>query len=193
VLSLTLDNNCIIALEDGSGQQEALRRLIALHNQGAIRVFIGLISASENVRDGEPTLDRFMNRLSRLGLESLPRLLPVGRWGMSYWGASVWGGDDGLDKKVQQIIHTSSVDGHGALSGGSSITLDGALDKRQRNTFCDVDGVVAHIRNGNDVFVTEDGRILDRKAALIALGAGDILTPEEALERVTTDAAPSTE
>jgi hypothetical protein len=47
-------------------------------------------------------------------------------------------------------------------------------------------GLAAHIRNGHDVFVTSNEHFLkdSRRQPLFALGAQDILTPEETLAKV---------
>ena len=45
MLRLTLDTNCIINLELGTGQAASVRRLIDLHRDGVIKVFVGSVSA----------------------------------------------------------------------------------------------------------------------------------------------------
>jgi len=165
--NLTLDHNCIIDLEECEGQHEALRQLLALHEAGNLCVHVGKVSAQENVRGGEPSFAAFTDRIERLGLTHLPQLAPEWRFGMSYFGHCVLGGDDGLSDRVQAIIHPQ-------------FTIETSPnDRTRRNRFCDIDALVAHIRRNHDVFVTRDPHFLRKREALIELGAGNILTPEE--------------
>lgn len=176
MLNLTLDHNCLINLENRTCEWKAIKELVALHRDGAVRVHIGVISASENVKkkDGaEPSYAVFAAWIERLGLQDLPCVLPEARVGMSYIGHCVLGDeDDPLPARVQDIVHP-------ALSDRQNLTW-----KNQRNRLCDIDGIVAHIRNRLDVFVTEDADFLDRRDALVGLGAGDVLTPEAAVRLI---------
>lgn len=88
---------------------------------------------------------------------------------MSYVNHSVIAADDDLAERVQKLVHPAL----------HQVTIE----KRRRNHTCDIDGMVAHIRNRFDVFVTEDADFLDRRDALVALGAGDVLTPEAAAQQ----------
>jgi hypothetical protein len=60
------------------------------------------------------------------------------------------------------------------------------MTPKWRNMQCDVDGLTAHIRAGHNIFVTKDEHFLreGRRQALVALGANEILTPDEALATV---------
>ena len=175
-MRLTLDTNCLIDLENGTGQARAIRELITLHRAGKIQVFVSAISASENVigQGSQPeNLDQFEARLKSLAIDDLPSVLPTGRNGMSFWGAAVYGDEkDDIGEKIKSIVH-STVD-----------TL--TLTSKARKVVCDVDGLAAHIRSGHDIFVTSDEhfRKHSRREALLALGPKDILTPEEALSKV---------
>ena len=172
---LTLDAHCLTDLENRTGQTAAIWELIALHRTGQIQLFISAISpaadrpgkvAAENDRELE-------DRLKTLGINDLPSVLPTGRNEMSFWGAAVYGDDnDRLPEKITSVVH-STVD-----------TL--FLSSRRRNVLCDVDGLAAHIRSGHDIFVTSNQHFLkdSRRQLLLALGAHDILTPEDALAKV---------
>jgi hypothetical protein len=172
---LTLDTNCLIDLEEGRPAAGALRELIELHRQGRIQVFVGAISASENLpgKVAPEHHSSFEERLNRIGITDLPRVLPVGRYGMTFWGSSIWGDEnDHRPDQIQNIIHPAV-----------AIT---AVTPKSRNVLCDIDGLAAHIRAGHDIFVTRDGEFLKerKRKELVDLGAKAILTPDEALEEV---------
>jgi hypothetical protein len=64
-------------------------------------------------------------------------------------------GDDDLDEKVRAIGHPS-LSGYEEFREDRGINPSEPIHRKWRNAFCDIDGMVAHIRNGHDVFVTED-------------------------------------
>lgn len=68
-----------------------------------------------------------------------------------------------------------------------------SVDPKWLNAKCDVQAMWSHIHASNDVFVTEDQDFLTprRKSALIALGAGNILTPNDAVAQFLADARPT--
>ena len=172
---LTLDTHCLTELENRSGQTTAIWELITLHRAGQIQLFVSAISPAENPPGtAAPENDRQLeDRLKALGINDLPSVLPTGRNEMSFWGAAVYGDDnDRLAEKIRSVLH-STVD-----------TL--FLTSRARTVLCDVEGLAAHIRSGHDIFVTSNSHFLkdSRRQPLLALGARDILTPEEALAKV---------
>ena len=163
-----------------------------LHRNGVIEVFVGSISASENQPNGLD-LDNFRTfeqRLEVLGLEVLPRVFPVFRLGMSYLGEAVLGGEDDqdLEEEIRSVVHPNSEGSYADHANAKNLDIDRPIDSRWRNAQCDIDGLMAHIREGHDIFVTEDRHFVSesRRPRLIALGAGRILTPHEALAFVTS-------
>jgi len=64
------------------------------------------------------------------------------------------------------------------------VDTSGPIHPRWRNLTCDILAMVARIRHRHHVFVTEDRHFLDRREALIAPGARNVLTPEHTLQRV---------
>ena len=172
---LTLDTHCLTDLENRTGQAAAIWELITLHRAGQIQLFVSAISPAETAPGTvAPENDRQLeDRLEALGINDLPSVLPTGRNEMSFWGAAVYGDDnDGLAEKISRVVH-STVD-----------TL--FIRQRTRHVFSDVEGLVAHIRSGHDIFVTSNEGFLkdSRRQPLLALGAQDILTPEDALAKV---------
>ena len=53
-----------------------------------------------------------------------------------------------------------------------------------RNIKCDVQAIWTHIHYQRDVFVTSDGNYHRHKVELVALGAGAVLAPEDAIARL---------
>ena len=159
-MRLTLDANCLTDLANDGAQAVPIRALIDLHRAGTIQVFVSTIPASASVA----------------GINDLPSVLPAGRFEMSSWGAAVYGSEkDELADRIKSIVN-STVD-----------TL--TLNRTAVNAPPDVDGLAGHIRSGHDIFVTSDEHFLRdaRRRPLLALGAKQILTPEQALTRVTAD------
>ena len=177
MLRLTLDTNCIINLERGTGQAASVRRLIDLHRDGVIKVFVGSVSASENQPGGQElsNFSAFEQRLKTLGLETLPRALPVARIGMWLLGEAVLGddGDENLESEIRNIVHPTSEDSYADHVKAKGLDIDDPIDPKWRNMQCDIDGLMAHIREGHDLFVTEDKHFLatSRLQRLIALAA----------------------
>jgi hypothetical protein len=64
-------------------------------------------------------------------------------------------------------------------------TLD-KIDPKWRNAKCDVLALWSHIRFNGDVFVTSDKNFWKqkKKEQLIALGASNILTPQEVVSTI---------
>ena len=69
-MRFTLDTNCIIDLEEGSGEASALLRIVEAHSAGRIIVQVAGISASEGQPGGgyAPTFTPFRDKLQATGL-----------------------------------------------------------------------------------------------------------------------------
>ena len=173
-MRLTLDTHCLTELENRTGQTAAIWELITLHRAGRIQLFVSAISPAEDPPGtAAPENRQLEDRLRALGINDLPSVLPTGRNEMSFWGAAVYGDDnDRLAEKISSVVH-STVD-----------TL--YLTSRAQEVLCDVEALAAHIRSGHDIFVTSNSHFLkdSRRQPLLALGAKDILTPEDALAKV---------
>ena len=91
---------------------------------------------------------------------------------------------DTLERSIHDILHPNVHFAYADFCAAAGIAPESTpLSGRWLNAKCDVQAMWSHINAANDVFVTEDKRFLtpDRRAALIALGAGSILTPNEAV------------
>jgi hypothetical protein len=86
VLSFTLDTNCLVAVEEGRSEAEAVRELAAQQRAGRARVRLVVTTAAENQRDGTVLDDfsRFQRRISGLGLGESEILAPVAVCDLTY-------------------------------------------------------------------------------------------------------------
>ena len=172
-------------LGERQGQSGALKQLLSLHDNRVVRVHVGIMSASENVRGGgEPTHPAFAEWVQRLGLTQLPTVQPQWRLGMTGLNGQVLAADDNLPVRVRRIVHPSATDTYDQFATAAGLDPTGPIHRKWRNRICDIDAMVAHIRARNDVFVTEDKHFLDHADDLAALGARHVLTPEEAVNHV---------
>lgn len=186
MLKLTLDTNCIVALDERrEPAADCLDSLLALHEAGKVNLRLVATSASERQQHG-PYLENFsffQDRLSSLGLEHLEVLLPVMTLDVSYLDHAVLAGED--DITLLQRIHA-------VLFPDQPYELQEALDRagpgadrlavehKWRNRSLDVQGLWCHIRCGGDIFVTSDRNFIKKRNRLATLGASLVLTPREA-------------
>ena len=84
-----------------------------------------------------------------------------------------------LERKIHQILFPEIEFAYG-----------GEVYKRWHNAKCDVLALWSHIHYGSGIFVTMDSNChkKTKKTRLLALGAGEILKPEDAALRLTNDA-----
>jgi hypothetical protein len=195
--TLTLDTNCLINLENDSGQVDSIRRLLVLHRENKIRLFINEASAGENLpgKAAPQNFSTFADRLDRLGLDDLPSIAPLARLDVSFFldhSILATDADIELEDKIMAILRPSGPKSYADHLADEGLAVDSAITAKWRNLYSDVDAILGHIRSGHDIFVTEDRHFLrpDARQRLLALGAKDILTPAEALTKVTTVPAP---
>lgn len=186
----TFDTNCIIAIDQGGAEAKAIRALADAHLSGKANVAIVAISASEKQSEKTYLNDfgTFQKRLSRLKLDHLEIVLPMAYWDIAFWGHALWT-DDTMREKEREI--------HSVLFSNVEFDWQDYCRKRSldpnaspsgdwRNRKCDVQAIWSHIHHSRDVFITSDRNFhkLGKKPALIALGAGAIMYPQETLSLV---------
>lgn len=168
-MKVTLDHNVVIDLAKGSPNIQTLSR--RLENR-SLEAYVVEVGASEMRERGiQPDrYDLFEDLLRQAVLESVPRLTPLMVWDVSFWDRCIWG-DDQTDAELTEIERV--------LFGDSQAVKPG--NKAWLNRFCDVHTMSCHLHYGNDVFVTSDRNFhkATKKPALVALGAGRIVTPGE--------------
>jgi hypothetical protein len=195
MLKLTLDTNCIVALDENrEPAANSLRRLLAAHAAGTAQLRLVANSASERQRTG-PYLEnfsQFQQRLADLDLDHLEILRPPATLDVAYRDQMVLLGDDEL--LLLERIHTALFPTHPfELQNAINATPPGsdpeAIERKWRNRRLDAEAMWCHIHYEGDVFVTTDDNFFKetKKPQLAALGAPLILTPSQAEAHVQQD------
>lgn len=194
MLSMTIDTNCIIAIENSEPAAEPLKRLVQAHRDG--RVDLALVSVSASERQPGDTFmsnyQEFTDRVNAAGLSKLKVLNTIGYFGMSFWGVGLYGGTPGMLSR-EQSIHEALFPTipfrwpEFAAANGLDVENDsnsrGA--KNWRNAFCDRQMYWAHDHNDRDVFVTSDRNFARRLTGHPAFPNAAIRTPDQAAELLT--------
>ncbi len=193
-MKITLDHNCIIALEMNEPDAQYIRDLIDMHNRNKIQVRVAAIGASEML-PGKKYPSHFSdydNRIAALGLKQVEKLSPVGKWDMTYWDQSVYGDQrtEALERRIHDILFPDIEFDYQAFCKIHSLSplASDQLNETWRNAKCDVLGLWSHINYGGDIFITSDRNFhkQSKKPRLIALGAKNIMTPQEAATVIAT-------
>ena len=189
---VTIDTNCLIDLEEKRSAANAVRALHKMHQQGAIRLRVVAVSASERRPDGEyaKNFNEFQAKLASIGFDDVEILKPILYWGISFWGYAVWSGPGliELEKRVHTVLFPQIEFGFAEYCSarGVEAELASAECAKWRNAKCDVLIMWAHIHYGGDVFVSRDSNFFksSKKPALEKLGANAILMPSVAVEEL---------
>lgn len=183
----TLDNNCLIAVANEESSSGAILELMRAHKEGRAEVAVLGISASERQPGGYylQNIETFIEWLGSIGLGGLTIYKPTGIWGVTFWGWSDCPSEKAaaLEQQIHDVMFPSNEFRWGdvAMAAGEPIdSSTGPAYRRWRNRRCDVQGMLAHILNDGDVFVSGDQHFLKNRAALIELGAKEVLSPGEA-------------
>lgn len=183
MLKLTLDTNCIIAIDEGrEPEASCLRSLVKKHDAGKVHLQLVATSASERQSSG-PYLDnfaKFRDRLDAIGLGHLPLLLPLMVLDVSYLDWCILADDQ--DLVMLREIHNTLFPGQpyefqDALSiAGESVDLS-TVEHKWRNRALDVHALWCHLHNNGDIFVTSDKNFQRKQAWLARFGSIQILDP----------------
>ncbi|NMP23738.1 hypothetical protein [Sulfobacillus harzensis] len=187
---VTIDTNCLIAVEEKRAEADAISQLMESHREGQILLQIVAIAASENQPSGtsNPRFSEFQNRLKRIDMDGIRVLKPIAHWGVTYWDWALW--SDAKMLKLEQDIHNilfpAQPFGQEEFIArerervGETVGAP-RIESKWRNHLCDVLTIWGHIWYGGNFFVTSDGNFhkVTKKAQLVALGAGQIVRPLE--------------
>jgi hypothetical protein len=193
MVNVTLDMNCIIDLENRKGAATDVESLIKIHENGQIRLRVVAISASEEKPDGTyaSNFSEFKNRIAAIGLGSTEVLKPLGYFDITYVDWCVVADKNGpmtnLERKIHETLFPEIQFLYREFCRKNGIDINSRpIDHRWRNPKCDVLSLWSHIYYGSGIFVTMDTNFHKpmKKRALIALGAGQILKPEDAVMQV---------
>ena len=163
-----------------------VRRIVDAHPDRADVAYVAS-SASEKQKGGGQLelFDQFTARLARLRVSHLRELAPMMYFDVGYWDHAYL--VDEAMAELERPLHNVLFPGlelewpafaaKRGLDAGST-----AFGSKWHNAKCDVQAMWSHIHHCRDVFVTSDENYLgSRRAALIALGAGEILRPAQAV------------
>ena len=186
-MNVTLDTNCIIALEQREAAAPHVQGLLSDHRAGLIALRVVATMASEVMPGGRtaPTFKVFKNRLAELGADDIEILKPIGYYDMAYWDWTIWGDEAhfALADDIHRILFPSIELSYADFCKTRGIDpAHRPNDRKWRNAKCDVLTLWGHIHYGGGIFVTDDGKFhtATKKPRLLALGAGEILRPHEA-------------
>jgi hypothetical protein len=192
MLSFSLDTNCIIALDEGRPESNAIRALADAHAAGVAKVGLVAISASERQRDRPPLTNftLFQERITSLGLAHLELLYPMGYFNVTFFNACLLAGPEmrALETTIQGILFPTIPVSWPEYCRNRGLDPEAnTRDRRKwKNAKCDVQAFWCHTFRHRDVFVTTDRRFHSdsRKARLIALAGGRIELPEAAADLI---------
>ena len=195
-VTFTLDTNCIIAVDEGRPEAEAILELVRADSEGLASTALVAISASER-QPGGGTLERFdqfKERLSSLGLGSLELLMPMLYWDVGFWDFGLWCDDEmaALEAKIHAILFPSIAIDHSEYcrqTGLDSSTT--SMQTKWRNAKCDVQAFWSHAHHKRNVFVTSDKNFLavSKRPILEALSGSQLFTPAQAVAILRRGAA----
>ncbi len=190
-MRFTLDHNCLIDLEEERPQAPFIRYVVGTARTGKHTICIPASAGAERLPDGSTaeSFSIYHARLERLGLAGAEILFPQMRLGMGFVGYGVVSGREleALEKRIRQILFPTISDSfrdHVDQAAGGRTAAG-----RWHNATLDVDAMWCHIHYGCDVFVTSDGNFLkdSKRSALIALGAKEIVRPDQAAQMAASD------
>jgi hypothetical protein len=195
MLSLSLDTNCVIALDEvrkdprshRAAEAKAIRTLVDAHTTRRADVALVAISASERQKDNVPleNFSIFQERLASLGLAHLELLHPMLYFDVTFWDASLWSDEEmqALERSIHEILFPNIpfLWSDYCAANGFDPNRE-APDRKWKNAKCDVQAFWSHVWRKRDVFVTSDENFHKelRRPQLIALAGGSIETPASA-------------
>ena len=195
MLNVTLDNNCIIDLEQNRPAAPYIKKLIQMHREGKISLRVVAISASERKPDGTfaSNFNEFKERIDSIGLTDVQILKPIAYQGIAFHNYCVQGGGSlgRLEKEIQEVLFPEIEIEYTDFCKKRRLNPS---NKKNWGTWvnrkCDVLAMCSHIWNGGGIFVTNDDDFHKKtvKPRLIELGAEKILRPAETVRMLVRSA-----
>ena len=191
-VKLTLDTNCIIALENGEAAASEVHKLVQLTLTGNVNLAILGISASENQKafyEGQD-FTGFQKRVSANGLGNLIILKPIAFFDVTFWDWCILPSerDSKLLNDLWSVIFPRSETNWAKRAASSGIDLhdnSSKESKKWRNELCDAQIAWATIHHGYDALVTLNTSDFQRnRSELKSLGLSAVWTPKEALQNI---------
>ena len=112
-MNITLDTNCIIALEENRPDARYLRRIVQRATEQQLRLRVAGISASERQPDGKysESFFDFQTKIAEIGLKKdVEILLPPLIWGVTFLDESFYGTEQVNEeaKRIHEILFPTS-------------------------------------------------------------------------------------
>jgi hypothetical protein len=108
-MKVTFDHNCLIHLERGGETADSIRVLVS---NPAHQCYVVNVGASEMQRFGvrPDNYGAFEDLLNRIGVGHLPRLNPVGIYGVTFWDHCLFAGeaDQVLLDSIRSVLFPST-------------------------------------------------------------------------------------
>jgi len=194
MLNVTLDNNCIIDLEQNNAMATYIKKLIQMHRDRKINLKVVAISASERKPDRTYVshFDEFKARITKIGLSDLEILKTIAYAGLAFAGHCLASGGalGKLEREVQGIMFPKIELSYGDFCKIRNLDPNNKKAwQRWTNVKCDVLALWSHIWYKGNIFVTTDEDFHKKtvKPRLVTLGAGKILRPDEAVRLLANE------
>lgn len=186
--TFTLDSSCIDAINEGRADVKFIRMLAEAHTAGKANVALVAVSAAEKRQFGSyfDDFDAFRDHLAAIDLARLEILKPIACFDISFPDWCIEADEAGavLEKKIHDILFPQSEFDWQDYADAKGLDPDSVSPQGDwRRYKCAVLEMRAHISSKRDVFVTADDEFHKpaKKAALFALGAGQIERPAQAV------------
>lgn len=158
-MKLTLDHNCLIALEKNESEAPYIKKLIVMHDDKKIIIRVVGIGASERLPGGSyaTNFDEFKNRFAAIGLGNVEILAPIAYAGITFVERSL-SADEAmveLERRIQEVLFPR-------IDFTYETQNDDDEDMRRRKAKCDVLALWSHITYDGDIFVTSDRNFLTK-------------------------------
>lgn len=190
--SFTLDTHYLSAPDSEVKAAEAIRALAAAHEAGKADVALVALSIAASRHTGAPLikdLSEFGEALERHGLLRIGILPPMAYFDIAFPKLGVLPTEEleDIEHEIHSILYPSIQ--YAWRDYRKTHQIEEKVPPKEspwRAAKCDVQMMLAHIEAGRDVFVTSS-EIIHRdlkKRQLIALGAGNIAFPAEAVAMI---------
>lgn len=190
-MNVTLDTNCLIDIEEDRESAIYLRQLINWH-RNKINLRVVGISASERQPNGSiaKTFKEFKQKLCKIGLDDVEILKPMGYISICYFDWAIISDEkmQNDELSIHNILFPDIEFKYKDYCLKKQINpLETKVDWKWLNAKCDVQVLWSHIHYGGGILVTSDNNFHkeSKKPLLSALGVGDILTPKDALKKIS--------
>ncbi len=185
--TFTLDSSCIDAIDEGRAEVKFIRALADAHTAGKAKVAVVALSAAEKHQFGSyfDDFDAFRDHLAAVDLARLEILKPMAYFDISFpdWCIEPDDATQAVEKKIHDILFPQSQFTWEEYCEENGIDPSFSPRGDWRKFKCDVQSMWAHIHNKRDVFVSAEDNFYkpDKTSALVALGAGHIKRPQQAV------------